>query len=158
MRKKNLGTKIMTFLIAVMIGVTCVAVASKNTNAKNSVDTEWSYVLSVDSTSQTFLDYRMKEDTSKIYFNWGSVISGNLSGIAVEPYGYSTSSGRQPAGDSYGQHKVCVINNTGKYSITNWVHELGYTYATVGMRSVAGSGLAKGVWSPDSIYTYTVIP
>ncbi|MBE5947253.1 MAG: hypothetical protein E7259_10020 [Lachnospiraceae bacterium] len=157
MRKKySISDKVMLSFMTIMIMITFFGVNYEMPIASNNSDEEWHFVLSVDSTSQSYIAARDKLDYSKIYFNWGSVTAGNLSAIEVEPYGVR--GGKYvPVGTSKGGHKIYAIYNTGKYSITNWALELSCSRASVGLNSYQGSGLAKGVWSPDSVGLYTIL-
>ena len=76
----------------------------------------------------------------------------------ITPYGsYGTDDSLKPAGNEYGATRECVVNNTGKYAVTNGVYERGYRYASLGVKSQSGNGTAKGVWSPDCAGSYTIL-
>ncbi|MBE5943673.1 MAG: hypothetical protein E7258_02010 [Lachnospiraceae bacterium] len=131
---------------------------SGDTLAGNTADATWSFSLSVSNSNIQKITKREKTDTTKIYLQWSSTYGGNLSAIYVSPYGAnSLSGGSSPAGTSGGGEVFYRVPSTGQYSLTNYVKELGYGYATVGMKGAAGSGTAKGNWSPDSRYNYTIL-
>lgn len=131
---------------------------SGDTLAGNTADASWSFALSVSNSNVQKVTKREKTDYSKIYLQWSSTYGGNLSAIDVSAYGAnSLSGGSSPAGTSGGGETFYRIYHTGQYSITNYVKELGYGYATVGIKGAAGSGTAMGNWSPDSRYNYTIL-
>ena len=147
--------------MAAMLSITGLGVAQKNVQAANAKDESWSFSLSVNSNAFQYIKGRNKTDDSKIYINWSSTYGGNISQIQVyacgsnSEYGEPINASRKKSGDNpiYG-----FMYGAGKYSLTSYVHEQGLSYARPGMKSIKGSGTAKGVWSPVSIGTYKIIP
>ena len=129
-----------------------------DTLAGNTRDVDWSFALSVNNSNIQKLTKREKLDDSKIYVYWISSYGGDLSKISVSPYGaHYMDGGSYAAGTRSGGEITYVMNSPKKYSLTNYVYELEYEYATVGMKGILGSGTAVGKWSPDSSGTYTVL-
>ena len=147
-------TGIMTFMLMVSVFGVCDLVSAKA--APNTGDTSWSFNVSTSNTSWQFTGVREKRDDSKIYVHWQNGYNG-VSSIYITPYGYSTSKGSGACGTDGGHEVSYKLNSTGKYSVTNYVNERGYTHAKIGIKSAVGNGTAKGVWSPDSAGTYTVL-
>lgn len=121
-------------------------------------DSSWQFSLNSSDDKQVHPDPRDKYTDTKIYFNWGSVTYGNITAMQVSPYGYKKDENKYyQAGTAGGGRKRYVAEHTGKYRITNYVHERKYTMATIGMRSYSGAGVARGVWSPDCLGEYEVL-
>lgn len=145
MKIKN---KIMMFLMMAMLAVSGLGVSQTVCAAGNISDTIWSFSLSVKNTTMQYTPKRDKTNNSKIYVYWSSTQGGNLSKITVSPFGYKKGS-RCAAGTATGGERRSIMNNTGKYVLTNFVYELGCSEATVGMLGNKGAGTAIGKWSPD---------
>ena len=120
--------------MAAMLSITGLGVAQKNVQAANAKDESWSFSLSVNSNAFQIQVYACGSNSE---------------------YGEPINASRKKSGDNpiYG-----FMYGAGKYSLTSYVHEQGLSYARPGMKSIKGSGTAKGVWSPDSIGTYKIIP
>lgn len=159
MIKKRIGNKIILAVIAGMLGLTGMGISESVSSAANTSDKAWEFALSYKKTDVNYTNKRRKDNNSKIYVNWQSTVGGDLTAITVGAFGcYSDSSKKYPAGRLDGDKKrFCVMNGTGKYALTNYVNELGYSHAKIGLRGVTGSGVARGVWSPDCAGSYTVL-
>ena len=120
------------------------------------VDSAWELAVNASDNKQVHpKEARPKYTYSKVYFNWGSVVNGNVTMLDVEPYGYDGST-YYHVGDRQGSAKRYNVGHTGKYAITNYIKENGWTSANIALHSKKGSGLVKGVWSPDCAGTYEV--
>lgn len=149
MKKKTIGNKIMMIMMTMMLLLTGLG-ASKSVFAANTSDENWSFNLSVDSSKFHYIKGRAKTNDSKIYINWQTAYGGNLSKLTVSPFGADSDTGAaKAAGTRYGGQRNYVMNGCNKYAVTNYVHELGMTYARPALRANEGKGTAKGVWSPD---------
>lgn len=147
--------------MAAMLSITGLGVAQKNAQAANITDEAWSFSLDVNSNVFRHVQGRNKTDPSKIYIYWSATYGGNLSQIQVYACGASTKAGTpQNASRSNPKNNPIYgfMYGAGKYSLTNYVYELGMPYARPGMKSVKGSGTAQGLWSPDSAGIYKQIP
>ncbi len=154
MRVKN---KVMMLLMALMLVVSGMGV-SATSFAANTSDDPWSFSLGVKMTTMQHIVGRRKDNDSKNYIYWSSTYGGNLSKITISPFGANSAQGKAyPAGTKSGGERRYIMNQTGKYALTNFVYELGYKYARPGMLGNKGSGGAKGVWSPDCAGSYTVL-
>ena len=157
MKKKTIGNKIMVVMMTLMLLLTGLG-ASKNVFAANTADVDWSFNLSVDSSKFHYVKGRKKENDSKIYINWQNAYGGNLSKLTVSPFGAVSKKGTaEPAGTRYKGQRNYIMNGCNKYSVTNYVYELGYAYARPGIKANEGKGTAKGVWSPDCAGSYKVL-
>lgn len=143
--------------MAAMLSLTGLGVSGKSAKA-DTIDTTWSFSLAANSYSFNFLPLRQKDNSTKIYFNWNGTYGGTLTALTVSPYGaYDANGSKIAAGTNSAGEKTYSVNQTGKYRVTNYVHELGMTHATLGVRSKVGYGTAKGVWSPDCAGSYSVL-
>ena len=147
MIKKRIGNKIILATIAGMLVLTGMGISESVSSAANTSDTKWEAVLDENSTQ------------AKIYIYWSLTYGSGLSAISVGVYGCTGDSAKKyPAGRLDGDRKRFYgINGMGKYAMTNYVNELKYSYAKLGFKSLSGSGVAKGVWSPDCAGSYTVL-
>lgn len=134
------------------------SIGGSNTTISNDgyVDSNWSFALAVTDDRQKYPAKRVKYTYSPVYFKLDSAVSGNISSIDVEAYGYDGNK-YQHTGDMNNLAKRHIINKIGKYSIVSYIHELGYPEATVALHSRKGAGVLKGAWSPDSASTYTIL-
>lgn len=120
-------------------------------------DSAWELAVNASDNKQVHpKDPKTKYTYSKVYFNWGSVVNGNVTMLDVEPYGYDGSTYHH-VGDRQGSAKRYDVKKTGKYAVTNYVRENGWPSANIAIHSKKGSGLVKGVWSPDCAGTYEVL-
>ncbi len=144
--------------IATESGDSSVSGGSTTTKASNDgyEDSEWKLAVNVSDNKQVHPEPRPKYTYSKVYFNWGSVVYGTVSKLDVEPYGYDGSKYYHVA-DRNGSAKRYDVSHTGKYAITNYIKENGWTSANIAIHSKSGSGVVRGVWSPDCAGTYTVL-
>lgn len=157
MRKRRKSGKIMVLVMVAMLALSGMAY-TKTAYAANTTDEKWSFALGVKITKMSYIPNRIKENDSKIYINWIAAYGGNLSKITVAPYGSHEKDGaHRTAGTSTGGDRRCIMNSTGKYALTNYVYELKYRYASVGMLGNKGGGAARGLWSPDCAGSYTVL-
>ena len=132
---------------------------SSTINATNDGYKDSAWELSVNASDNKQVhpkEARPKYTYSKVYFNWGRVVNGNVTMLDVEPYGYDGSTYHH-VGDRQGSAKRYIIRNTGKYAITNYIKENGWTSANIAIHSRSGSGVVKGTWSPDCAGTYNVL-
>lgn len=149
MRKKG---KVLNLICGVLVFITCFSIACNHANANNNSDSPWSYTLSVQDSSYHFVQQRKKEDDTYVYVRWSDK-TGTLKALNLKVYGDGVDCGTQNKGVSH----TYYISHTGRYSLVNYVFENGCSMCKVGFKSNDGYGVAQGVWSPDSIGTYTVI-
>lgn len=159
MIKKRIGNKIILATIAGMLVLTGMGISESVSSAANTSDTKWEAVLDENSTQVKYTNKRRKDTNSKIYIYWSLTYGSGLSAISVGVYGCTGDSAKKyPVGRLDGDRKRFYgINGMGKYAMTNYVNELKYSYAKLGFKSLSGSGVAKGVWSPDCAGSYTVL-
>lgn len=149
----------MLLVMVFMFSLICIGISEKYSSASTE-DTAWSFSAATDAINTSFITRREKSNSTKIYIYFTNTYSGTISSFKVCPYG---SEGRTTtlisAGYARGNdtERWFTIPSTGKYSITNYVNERGYEYATLKFKKNIGYGTAKGVWSPDSTKNYTVL-
>ncbi|MBR6222169.1 MAG: hypothetical protein IKQ71_01890 [Lachnospiraceae bacterium] len=154
MKKANI---LVTTMCCMMLVLSVFGISTRVSKA-STTDTNWGFSLSVNDSGYQYMSARAKSNTSKIYIYWITCNYGAVSSITVSPYGTATAHGAlQAAGTANGGVRAYSMNAYGKYSLRNYVHELGLGYARPGMRGAGGSGVASGKWSPDSTKNYTLL-
>ena len=138
--------KIINSFLIIAIIVTGIAGILTIAKASNHADTSYSFTY----VSEFNTVYRAKEDNTKVYCYPQTGVNAYY-----RVHGSDGTSNSSP----YGNCSQQVYLNIGtKYSITNYVNEIGYANARIHC-SIGYSvpTTMSGVWSPDSLYYYTIV-
>lgn len=147
--KKRLASLMLATVIVMSFGF--------SVSANNNSDTYYTYQLPAYTSYVVFAPGRLKMDTSSTYVNFYATDSSAMItyGVQYSVHGGSSSSTYVKNCTSY--VSSCLIYPGSKRLIHQNVHELGYTYAFLGLSApnaqVQGAS-PNGLWSPDSTGTY----
>lgn len=158
--KKNMKTKLFYMLMITMFTVIGIKFMMSNVAATgNTSDTEW-YAdnAAVGDGVLHKTEARIKYNSTKVYVYWNRRDT-TIKKITLAPYGYNSELGLYCNATDYStaSNRVYTVSNLGKYSLTNYIYELGYTYAKLYFDAASGSGYIHGYWSPDSAGTYNIL-
>lgn len=149
--------KIMLIVTAILIMIV-LSGAVLYVKAANTADTTFAFYLSADDASLVYTAMRNKEDYSKSYCNI-TYMAPTLNSVYVAPYGSISTNGARTNTSTTGG--FYTIRSVGRYHISNYTKERGYSYESLGFKARSGYGWLEGKWSPDSAYTgsdITILP
>ena len=139
-------------IMGLMVVCLFICILQTRVKAANTSDSAWKFTLSVQDASYKYVGQRAKENDSYVYLKW-SEKTGTLSALNARVLGDGADCGTPVVGVEHTYYVWAL----GQYSIVNYVNENKRTKCNLGLRSNAGYGDAIGLWSPDSVGTYTVI-
>ena len=145
MKVKKLMSKIS---LALALGVIASGVSTIPAYAANIKDKEFNFRVGYDSTTQAGeTTERAKEDSSSVYIK-----PSNYRDLCIKTFGYRNGSWNNDTKNGY------AIVTKGEWLIHNYIYERGSRSAKLNITTATPgtSGIATGVWSPDSVGSYTV--
>lgn len=133
-----------------------VSAAAENIQPRTSEDEGWGFYISDSSTWHSIGSPRGKDNKSSVYLYWQS--GSYVGSLSARVYGVSDSGSLVDCGTRQaGTTHTYYIPGKGQYSIINYVYENGYRSATMKLKGNGAIGSVSGVWSPDSVGSYTPI-
>lgn len=141
-------------ILAILLGVIAiVSMMAVSVAANNCDDTSFEFTISY---SSKYTDPRYKSDDTPCYANVEQATYSSKQ-ILVSACGCTVDGGNKTNltvnGDGVSVSQVTLYLNDAR-RIRSDIYEAGFSYATLGFFSPAGSNWIKGVWSPDSIGSY----
>ncbi len=117
----------------------------------NTGDTPFKFDLQWSGATYQGSEPRRKDDSSSVYI---FVMTKNLDRCKAYVDGATSANGPWYNQTVYG---YATIRDTGKFRIMSNVHENGYTMARLTGWADSQPGWVSGLWSPDSLGSYTAI-
>ena len=141
-------------ILAILLGVIAiVSMMAVSVAAGNFQNQNFEFTISY---SSKYTDPEYKADTSPCYARVDQVTYSSKY-ILVSACGCTNGGGNKTNltvnGDGVSVSQVTLYLNDERL-IRSDINEAGFSYATLGFFSPAGSNWIKGVWSPDSIGSY----
>ncbi len=143
--EKIIVKKTIALMFTVMFLVSMILVVY----AANNIDTAYNYSFSNNSAITVA---RAKTDSSSCYMNYNS---GSIS-YTAQALGMPQEEGPVADDVSAGYHYSFTLAHERRF-MYNYAYEWGYPYLCIGA-SCSTNGVASGLWSPDSVYEYGVLP
>lgn len=145
--------KVLLVGMALMIALMTMIVPA---SAANNGDTDFS--LKVRTTLNDYTGAREKQDDSGTYVYYKSGTNGLTGAVKFRVMGSDSQSTPSLLATNYTRNSYGTISVGQKRLISQYVYENNKTYAFLSTPKVASgdpTGTATGVWSPDSVGSYT---
>ncbi len=157
-KSRRIGSRLFSALLTLLMMVTIMFTGGIVTCAANITDTDWSFNITTTNNSYSLSDIRPKDDDSSFYVQF--ISTNGPTSFYLQTYGGLENNKSSMEPHNYGGIKF--IPKTGRYSVRNMVyedlHDYGENiYACFGVKASSISGYIGGVWSPDSVGSYTVL-